>query len=68
LAGGRGRRERAGTGDRGGSGTGEKTGEGEAADRWATRHSASWWIQSEFEFIQMSLNDFKPFQINSNLF
>jgi hypothetical protein len=51
-----------------GSGMGEKTREGEAADRWATRHSASRWIQYEFESIQMSLKDFKPFQINSNLF
>jgi hypothetical protein len=32
------------------------------------RHSPGRWIQSEFESIQMSLNDFKPFQINSNLF
>jgi hypothetical protein len=25
-------------------------------------------VKPEFEFIQMSLNDFKPFEINSNLF
>jgi hypothetical protein len=31
-------------------------------------HNPDRWIQSEFESIQMSLNDFKPFQINSNLF
>jgi hypothetical protein len=32
------------------------------------RHSSGQWIQSKFESIQMSLNDFKPFQINSNFF
>jgi hypothetical protein len=31
-------------------------------------HSPGRWIQSEFESVQMSLNDFKPFQINSKLF
>jgi hypothetical protein len=47
-----------------GSSMREKTWEWEASDRWATQHSVGRWTQSDFESIQMSLNDFQLFQIN----
>jgi hypothetical protein len=45
-----------------------KTREGEPLTGGATRHSASQWVKPKFESIQTSLNDFKPYQINSNFF